>query len=70
MIVKRFNNEKPSTTDGLSYDNYVLSNLLRQISVNINGTFVSNSNLSNNVSYIQVMLMTLMSYKKLRGLVN
>ena len=68
VIVKKSNNEKPGATEGLSYENCVLHNLFRQISVYINGTLVSTSNnLSNYASYIQFMLMTPMSYKLLWG---
>ena len=71
VIIRKSNNEKPSAAEGLSYENCVLHNLFRQISVYINGTLVSTSNnLSNYTSSIQFMLMTPMSYKKLRELLD
>jgi hypothetical protein len=68
VIVKKFSNEKPSIAEELSYENCLLHNLFRQISVYIIGTMASTiKNLSNYASYIQFMFMTPMSYKHLRG---
>ena len=54
VVVKKFDNKVSSLTYGISYENCVLHNLFRQISVYINGTLVSTSNnLSNYTSYIQ-----------------
>jgi hypothetical protein len=61
----------PILADGIFYENCILRNLFRQISVYINGTLVSTSNnLSNYKSHTQFMLMILKSYKELRGTSN
>jgi len=68
LVDKKSYNEMPSFTDGISYENYGLHNLFRQISVYINGTLMSTSNnLSNCVRDIQSLLMTPKSYKEMRG---
>jgi hypothetical protein len=69
VIVKKFDHEKPSAAEELSYEKCVQHDLFRQITFYINGTLVRTiNNLPNYASYIQFMLKTLMSYKELRGL--
>ena len=68
-IVKNLKIKKPSAAEGLSYDNFVLHYLFRQISVYINGKLVSSSNnLSNYPIYKQFMLMPPVSSTLLNGL--
>jgi len=51
-MVKQSNYEKLSAAEGLSYENYVLHNLFRQMSFYTNGTLVSTSNdISSYASY-------------------
>ena len=71
MVVRKSKNRKKSAVEELSYENCVLNNLFRQISVYINRTDVGIINLINPpnfASYIQFMLMNSMSYLKLRDL--
>ena len=69
LIVQKTTNEEPRVTVGISCENCVLHNLFRQISVYIIGTLVSTiNNLLNYTSYIQFILVILMSYKLLRGM--
>ena len=69
VIAEKSNIKKPTEPKELFIENFVLHNLLRQISVYINGTLVSTSNnLSNYAGYIQSILMSPMSYKLLRGM--
>ena len=71
VAVKKSNNGMPTIPEELSNENCALYNFFRQISVYINGKLVSIcKKLSNYTSYIQFMLMTPLSYKKLKDSAN
>ena len=69
VVVKKSNNKKPTSAEVSYYENCLLHNLFRQITVFYKWNIGDPSNnLSYYESYQQFLLMSPVSYKKLRGM--